>query len=217
MTTDTSWSKLLHTDMGEFVRATMDDPRLTYHNITHIERLYAKAKEWGLPYNRTLDGAILWHDAVYDADPDKEIRSADLAQQCARDNPQWFEHIDLAEMNAQILSTINHTVTDDVSPLMLQLDLAELADPVRRRVNFWDLLQEATNLYDVDIPTACAGTAEFIKTMHTVQYNNSLHHTQAAHGEFWTDVCQGCEVVYDMAHSVCELYAEGGVVSIDNR
>jgi hypothetical protein len=203
---DTSWSKLLHTDMGSYVRDRMSDPLLTYHNINHIERLYAKANEWGIPYDSSLDGAILWHDAVYDAAPHKEARSAVLAIQCAQDNPDWFEHLDLVEINAQILSTAEHKVTSNVCSTMIKLDLAELGDPVRRRENFWAILQESINLYGMDAVTACNGTVQFMDKLALTMKANRAQPSEMLHRSFWNDILEGCATVSLMGSTICDFY-----------
>lgn len=202
MITDTSWSKLLHTDMGEYVRVAMSNPLLTYHNINHIERLYAKAKEWNLPYDCTLDATILWHDAVYDADPKKELRSAALAIKCSQDHPAWFEHIDLAEMTATILSTEEHMLNNFVSPLMIKLDLAELGDSRQRKVNFWNVVQEAKNLYQVDASTACESIFNFMTEFSKTQTNNKYRTSEMYNSAYWDSVIDGCDITALMAETV---------------
>jgi predicted metal-dependent HD superfamily phosphohydrolase len=204
--TDTSWSKLLHTEMGDYVRGRMSNGLFTYHNINHIERLYAKANEWGIPYDSSLDGAILWHDAVYDAAPDKEIRSAALVTECSQVAPEWFKHLDLAEINAQILSTVDHKITSDVRSTMIKLDIAELADPVRRRENFWAILQESINLYGTDVVTVCNGTYQFMDSFYQTMYANKLLLSEVDDQDFWDGVCEGCETVGLMASTIIDLY-----------
>jgi hypothetical protein len=206
MKSDTSWSKLIHTEMGSYVRDRMSNELLTYHNINHIERLYAKANEWGIPYDSSLDGAILWHDAVYDAAPDKEIRSAALAMQCAQDNPDWFKHLNLVEINAQILSTVDHTVTPDVCSTMIKLDLAELGDPVRRRKNFWAILQESINLYGTGEDTACDNMAKFMDNFALTIKANSTQLSEVHDQDFWNDILVGCETVSLMGATICDFY-----------
>jgi hypothetical protein len=115
-------------------------------------------------------------------------------------------------MNAQILSTIDHKITADVSPLMIKLDLAELGDSHQRKVNFWSIVQESVNLYGVDAHTTCEAIYKFMTEFSKTQTNNKYLTSEAGNNAYWDSVIVGCDVTALMAETVYLLYAFG----IDN-
>jgi hypothetical protein len=149
---------------------------------------------------------------VYDAHPGKEIRSAALAIECSQDHPAWFEHIDLAEMSAQILSTVDHTVTHNISPLMIKLDLAELGDPHQRKVNFWNIIQETKNLYGRDTGFVCESVYNFMTKFVKTQTNNKYVTSEMGNKAYWDNVIAGCNVTALMSETIHTLYT----LSIDS-
>lgn len=215
MTSDiVSWSQLINTTMGEYVASRMSNPSLTYHNFGHIQRLYAKAAEWNLPYDINLDCAILWHDSVYDALPDKELRSAELVRETYFTMPHWFDDIDLPEVTSMILNTMSHNVMPEVNSLMLKLDLAELGDSLRMKENFWSILQESQNLYEIGVSDAAKGTLDFMAVFAIVMdknHNDDFHSEQfiGDGDEYWTKVCDGVKITSIMASTIIELFAQG--------
>lgn len=202
---DTEWSKLLDSDLGDYVMSRMDsNPSLKYHNGDHVRRLYEIAKKWRIPYDINLDAAILFHDAVYDNQPDKELRSAELVKETAVSMPEWFEDIDVSETNKMILTTAGHKVIPEVSPLMLKLDLAELGDDNRREENFWNILQESRNLYDIDTPTAAQGTLTFMRPFLVTMYENRSSDVDDT--DYWNEIIRGVEETLTMATTIVNLY-----------
>ena len=206
---DTSWSRLIDTDMGGYVMDQMNDSRRSYHNINHIRRLYAKAKEWGLKYDPDLDAAILWHDAVYDDAPDKEIRSAELMNNTAELMPDWFEMVDLDQATEMILSTITHSVSSTKNSLMIKLDLAELGDPDRCKENFWAIQKEGLALAggELDRVDIAANTIKFMTHFKTiVQDNTAIEYDDSKFvgdgNSYWESVMAGINTTILMAETV---------------
>lgn len=204
-----SWSKIFHpkNDMTWHVRDMMSDPRLKYHNIDHVRRLYMRAGEWRIPYDINLDVAILWHDSVYDEHPNKEIRSAEAVKAVAAEHPEWFEGVDIVEVNKMIINTVSHKYIEDVNPWMIRLDVAELADPDMRYDNFWSLLEEARELYGIDNAAAAAGTESFMKSFRATMAENSVNDYEFM--SEWGQVAEGCTDVITMARVVQDIYARG--------
>lgn len=213
-TIDTSWSKLIDTQMGNYVNVLMDVTHKTYHNFDHIKRLYALAKKWNLPYDLNLDAAILWHDSVYDALPDKEIRSAKAMMNIFDKHPEWFEGIVLARVSALIHSTINHVIDLKDDNLMIKLDLAELGDPVKAKENFWNILEESQALYNIDIATAAKGTVDFMSKFAIVVDNNWAKDFDNDQGgdNYWEDVSDGVKMTKLMAETIVELSERYGTI-----
>lgn len=210
------WSNLVNSDMGHYVASCMDNSDLKYHNFKHIERLYEKALEWELSYDCNLDCAILWHDSVYDAQPDKEIRSAELMEKISKENPQWFEGIDIQIVKEMILATVTHTLPPTTAGIMIKLDLADLAEPARARENFWSLLQESINLYKISPAKAAQGTLDFMsKFAIIVEHNRTAGHWDRDFigdgDQYWDDVSKGIKMNQHMADTVVQLYERGYV------
>lgn len=198
---DTSWSKLLTSDMGDYVMSVMDKtPSLKYHNGDHVRRIYQTALSWGVPYDVDLDAAILWHDAVYDSQPEKERRSVDLAQEVARAVPDWFVGTDLGAVGAMIMSTVTHKIGPGVNNWLIRLDLAELADPEARVINFNNIIAESCELYEIKKHTAAINTSKFmIEFVKTIEKNTTL---DKDHAVFWTGVQAGCLHTVELADDI---------------
>lgn len=205
---NTSWSQLYPTDMGRHVAVLMETPRRRYHNITHVQRLYRHAQRLNVPYDINLDCAILWHDAVYDSEPDKEYRSVDAMKAAAKSHPEWFDRVDISAAAAMIVNTIGHTYVPDVNPWMIRLDTIELADPDMRYENFWLLLGEARDLYGVDNTMAAQGTIDFLSAhLAPSLASNTVKDLEFSDG--WQAALEGCNDTMHMARVIVDLYRRG--------
>jgi len=200
---DASWSKLLHSEMGEFVAEYMDDPRRKYHNINHVRRLYEIANLLNIPYYSKLDLAILWHDVVYDEHPDKEIRSAELLKETAQEYPEWFEGVIVSSANEMILNTINHKYIPQIDPWLIRLDTTDLSYTQQRYENFWLIVDEAKELYGIDFIQAAKNTIDFMEEFYKVAEYNIERDLQYG---VWRDIRSGCEDVSYIAQAVLETY-----------
>ncbi len=140
----TSWSRILDGELGRSAKAAYEaEPARCYHNWAHILRIYWHAEHtFAVPYDPDLDLAILTHDVVYDAQPDKEERSA-----------QWLSahtDADVTAANAHIRKTITHAPSSDNR--MVLLDLADFRCPERTAPNLDKIAAESIALYDVTMP-----------------------------------------------------------------
>jgi len=134
-----SWSRLIDTDFAQRARAWHEsDPRRSYHNWHHVERLFWHAKNtFELAWDAELDEAIIGHDVIYDALADKEIRSTEWL---VSNNPG-------ATYGARVhvLKTIDHLPSRDNR--MVLLDLADMLYPETVDSNFELIRQESQALY----------------------------------------------------------------------
>jgi predicted metal-dependent HD superfamily phosphohydrolase len=206
---DTSWSKLIDTPMGNCVHHLMDTTYKTYHNFNHVKRLYALAKKWNLPYDINLDAAILWHDSVYDAAPDKEVRSIRIMLTIFEIYPEWFVGIDTSRVDVLIRSTIDHVIDTEDDNLMIKLDLAELGDPVQAKENFWNILEESKALYGINIAVAAQGTVDFMSKFAIVVQSNLINDLEDE--DYWTDVTAGVRMSKLRAATIVELQERYGL------
>jgi hypothetical protein len=102
--------------------------------MTHVCRLYAHAARFRLPYDLSLDRAILAHDVVLDRSGGNEARSA-----------VWLrDHLGEEDRVATrlIMTTVDHDPQHSDRRLAL-LDLADFLDPERSRLNTGLLQMEA--------------------------------------------------------------------------
>ncbi len=153
-----SWSRILETDLGVAARAAYtEDPARTYHNWDHVLRLYwHAANTFALDYDPDLDKAILAHDVIYDAKPDKELRSAAwLSAQTGQDE---------TAAKAHIAKTICHVPSDDNR--MVLLDLADFLHPELGSINLDKIAQESQALYGVTEAQFLTANVGFMTSMY---------------------------------------------------
>lgn len=203
LTIDASWSRLLDTEMGELVTHYMDDPRRKYHNINHVRRLYELANTLKIPYYAKLDAAILWHDVVYDEHPDKEVRSAELLKETAQEYPEWFRDFSVTQTNEMILNTITHRYIPQIDPWLIRLDTYDLSIDPQRYKNFWLLIDEAMELYDISICDAAKGTKDFMRPFFYIMRDNARKDYTF---DRWDDIADGCDSVIYLADTVLETH-----------
>ena len=80
------WSKVSCFVWDEVSPSYNNDSR-KYHNLKHIESMYAAAHDLGFEHDYALDYAVMFHDVIYDNKGDNEFRSAmyaaNLMNECA--------------------------------------------------------------------------------------------------------------------------------------
>lgn len=196
---DTSWSQLLPTRLGRYAHGLHINPWHAYHNWSHISRLYHHAQHtFGFEYDANLDAAIMFHDSVYDALPDKELRSIDAFHTTyARVDP--ISVIDSDVVEGMIRSTITHEVIDD--DRMILLDLADLMDPMMTIVNYGLLEEEAMELYGVTRMESAIGTKKFLTGM-LDRMTDNMEKSVGDRLAHWYDICEGIERSIDLAQMI---------------
>jgi predicted metal-dependent HD superfamily phosphohydrolase len=130
----TIWTKLEGTPLWDAASLQYAKNGNTYHDMTHVCRLYAHAARFRLPYDLSLDRAILAHDVVLDRSGGNEARSA-----------VWLrDHLGEEDRVATrlIMTTVDHDPQHSDRRLAL-LDLADFLDPERSRLNTGLLQMEA--------------------------------------------------------------------------
>jgi len=202
-----TWTKLSGTPMETHVQNMMSDLRLRYHNFDHITALYASAENKQIEYCAELDCAILWHDAVYDEFPDKELRSAEAMRQAAIDHPDWFSGIDVDIAYNMIMNTAGHIYSENVDPALIYLDLGDLTCPDKRLENYGNILMESINLYGITVSESAQGTLDFMQTF-VIDVERNVYLDQK-NAKFWNDVADGCRDTIVMAKTTLQLYKLG--------
>jgi predicted metal-dependent HD superfamily phosphohydrolase len=142
---------LVAEDAVRDVLACYDEPWRAYHDVAHVERIFARARRVlgpsGLSPEQVV--ALLFHDAIYVPGAPKdsnEFASAALVMQFRR---HFHPSIDLARVQALIRDTASHTASGADSALVLDLDLASLASdfPI-----FLEIAREVRAEYEALLP-----------------------------------------------------------------
>jgi predicted metal-dependent HD superfamily phosphohydrolase len=189
-----SWSQILHTELADVVMAmietNVDSRLLTYHNMDHVDAMYAYLEETNEDYDEALDWAILFHDAVYDAQPQKERRSAELFTYLVK----TFDGCVLGDAGKErvvelIMSTVEHVVTKPSTSPIIRADLAGLANPVSTYHNYSKIMEESKNLYNVTETTFAEANILYMRKLRDTI--NSNWYKDAQHAKFYTYVKRG--------------------------
>ena len=188
-----TWTRLAGTALYRAARDIQTgDPRRRYHNWEHVERLYWHAENtFEMPYDPDLDRAILAHDAIYDAAPDKELRSAGwLADRVPGSAGPAGRHI---------LRTIDHR--PDKDNRMVLLDLADMLFEDRIETNF-DLIEaESIALHDCDAAVFAAANLAFMTELKARVLDLPTGGVPAADRIAFHGIALGIERVRDLARA----------------
>ncbi len=189
-----NWSQILHTELADVVmdmiETNVDSRLLTYHNMDHVDAMYAYLAETNEDYDEALDWAILFHDAVYDAQPEKERRSAELFTNLVK----TFDGCVLGDAGKErvvelIMSTVDHVVTKPSMSPIIRADLAGLANPLNTFWNYSKIMLESKNLYGVtEYDFAIANVKYMQKLRNSVNLNWSK---DGQHARFYSAVKRG--------------------------
>jgi hypothetical protein len=149
-------------------------------------------------YDEDLDYAVMHHDIVYDNQPYKELRSAELML-------EWYpERKTAAEI---IMATADHNLSniamdDSLSIHMIKADLHQLADPVQATRNYVKIMDESINLYRITPLEFAENNAIFMMNMQNTIFTNISLDTDR---EFWDNVREGTEHTIIISQSMQKL------------
>ncbi len=129
--------------LADRLLAAWAEPQRRYHTVQHLRECLQALAQWRqLAQAPELLALALWfHDAVYDPQAaDNEIRSADWARDALL---AWGLPAEACERVAQlVLATRDHRAVDADMGLLLDLDLAILAAPTERFVEYERQIRE---------------------------------------------------------------------------
>lgn len=188
------WSRIQHTELAAVLRNRIQNNTLEYslyyHNINHVNSIYDYFAAVDEPYRESTDWAVLVHDAVYDPDPEKELRSAELfielAQERGMSRQLW------SDVYYETMATVSHEITDPRHAAMVRGDLHQLTQPLQVYINHGDIVRESMRLYDKDMPTCMTGNLEFMRKMLPRVEQNQ--YADPDHADFWRQVCAGVKM-----------------------
>jgi len=133
----TPWTTLEGTPLWEAASLQYAKNGHPYHDMSHVDRLYAHASRFRLPYDLSLDRAILAHDVILDRAGGNEARSAVwLRDQIGEED---------RDATRLIMTTVDHDPQHSDRRLAL-LDLADFLDPERSLLNTSLLQLEAEKI-----------------------------------------------------------------------
>lgn len=133
----TPWTRLEGTPFWDAAARQYAKNGNEYHNLDHVKRLYAHAERFRLPYDLSLDRAILAHDVILDLAGGNEARSAVWLRDQLGEEDRVATRL--------IMTTVDHDPQHSDRRLAL-LDLADFLDPDRSRTNTGLLRLEAERM-----------------------------------------------------------------------
>ena len=206
---DWKWSKIQRTNLATeaFVRMCENEIKgCSYHNLSHIESMYNYLEETNHPYDEALDWAIMFHDVVYDAEPNKELRSAkfffDMNQQHSGCNLD-INGIDRVQF--LIMETSNHLVTNDVylkgSSAIIRADLHALTSKFDTVNNFTKIMNESMELYKCSIEDFAMNNISFMDGLRK-RMDINIRNVDSEDKLFYYCVKEGIELTMNMANVI---------------
>jgi hypothetical protein len=198
------WSKLIETPIGYYAENIMRRNNCGYHNWDHIIAMFNYLEENNYPYDIDLDAAILYHDSVYDNQPDKEIRSSELFYDYCKMYPDRFAITHQNTVHLLIMETIDHSIkkgSDEVSRAIIRADLHGLADGETTFMNYHKIMNESIQLYNIDRKTFATNNIEFMISLQgRISYNIINDHKNYEH--FWQNVLKGIDDTITMSQII---------------
>ena len=196
------WSRIQDTSLAEKANIKLYDNEVAgcyYHNAWHVNAMYNYLDKTNEPYDEALDWAVLFHDIVYDNQPEKEKRSAEefvnmtnIYQGC---NLDFYGKLRVVSM---IHATQDHSCKSPNDSAIIRADLHALTDPVQVFRNFNLILEESMYLYRIDEKTFADNNIRFMGGSHLGGDDRGLYgrveknmETDPLHRDFYNEVKRG--------------------------
>lgn len=178
---------------------SMSSNREFYHTRFHVNDVLSYVNKHSLVYpSPELVAAALYHDAIYDSEPEKEKRSADLAKIHLKD----AKDIDVDRVAELIMYTSHHDISqvgnDREGVLLVKADLYGLTDPLLTIENFLKINKESQYLYGISEFDAAAGARSFMIPFKRIMMRNH----DLTKDDFWISAYMGCEATISLANAV---------------
>jgi predicted metal-dependent HD superfamily phosphohydrolase len=207
------WSQIQYTELATEAFVLMNENEIagcSYHNNRHITEMYLYLENVGEPYDEALDWAIMFHDVVYDAEPEKELRSAKLFLEMIEQYPRGFNLNTSETMRAYdlILSTASHKVlSEETLPgnsAIIRADLHELVSKVKTINNFTKIMNESLALYGCSIEEFATNNISFMSQLHSRIAINMLN-VNTNQKLFFHAVQKGIDLTIRMAQAIKDI------------
>lgn len=160
------WSKIQDTELAVAAWENIDNNEARgcdYHNGWHVLEMYNYLDKTNEPYDECLDWAVLFHDIVYDNQPEKEYRSAVMfSDMKAKYSGCNLNPLDEGHVAGLIMATKDHIVSYPSYSPIIRADLHALTNPLDTFYNFHKILHESMYLYKIDEETFADNNIRFM-------------------------------------------------------
>lgn len=188
-----SWSRIQDTQLASEARGRIELNELagcTYHNLEHVESMYQYLADTNEPYDEALDWAVLFHDIVYDDQPEKELRSMKLFVEMAENfdgcTPDIWERSKVTNL---IMYTRDHVVKHPSSSAIVRADLHGLTNGLTTYQNFGKIMTESMKLYNIDVVTFAENSEKFMRGLLSRVSANAI--IDPDYADFYSSACDG--------------------------
>lgn len=186
------WTRVINTPLAAEAWEVIGNTECDYHNGLHVMKMYEYLDKTNEPYDEALDWAVLFHDIVYDNQPEKELRSAKMfASMVGEYEGSTLSPSGEAHVHSLIMRTVDHIVHPSVnrSSAIIRADLHALTNPIDVVYNYMSIMEESIELYDIDEITFAENNIKFMTGLWgRVDKNIEI---DPAHREFYKDVKRG--------------------------
>lgn len=162
---------------------------LKYHNCDHVVAMYQYLEDTDEPYDEALDWAVMFHDIVYDKDPNKEFRSAEMFEFNANIPKYEVDPRIIPRVMKMILASEHHIVDDPVVSAMVRADLHALTNPITTIENFVKIMEESCLLYKTTPLNFANNSVSFMEGLLKRVHGNIS--SDPSHEVFYLKVLQG--------------------------
>jgi hypothetical protein len=200
-----TWSKIQRTELASEAFICICDNNCRYHDLKHVDDMYQYLKDTNEPYDEALDWAIMFHDAVYDSQPEKELRSAKLFfDMIKKYRGCKLDVNDIDRVQLLILETVNHKVTNESylkgSSAIIRADLHALADKVQTIENFVKIMDESIFLYGCTVEEFATNNIQFMSGLYERVATNML--VDKEHEVLYSKILNGIELTVRLAKTI---------------
>lgn len=193
--TGLAWSRVQDTPLALEARGLIELNGLfgcTYHNFEHVESMYQYLADTNEPYDEALDWAVLFHDIVYDDQPEKELRSAKMfVEMSGKFGGFDLRPAEQARVYSLIMRTVDHVVIREVkgSSAIVRADLHGLTNGLTTYQNFGKIMTESMKLYNIDVVTFAENSEKFMCGLLSRVSANAI--IDPDYADFYSSACDG--------------------------
>lgn len=195
------WTKIQDTELAVAAWENIDNNEARgcdYHNGWHVLKMYNYLDKTNEPYDECLDWAVLFHDIVYDSQPEKEYRSAVMfSDMKAKYSGCDLNPLDEGHVAGLIMATKDHIVLYPSYSPIIRADLHALTDPLDTFYNFHKILHESMYLYKIDEETFADNNIQFMGGLYDRIEKNM--EKDPDHREFYNQVKRGIVSTINLA------------------
>lgn len=202
-----SWSQIQDTLLATEAYVLMNENEINgceYHNNSHIEAMYQYLEDTNVPYDEALDWAVMFHDAVYDAEPEKESRSARLfVVMCDRYSGFNLRPSEQARVHGLIMRTRTHELSHNAKEdekAIIRADLHALTDKVQTANNFVKIMNESMNLYGCNVEEFARNNISFMQKLKETMMLNILVDNE--NESFYNSAIEGIDTTRKLAQAL---------------